>query len=359
MTDAAVIPEQAPTESNFWASVPENDAVCVELERGGEVLTEVYIDREACPTEFSFKMLVKKLYGGGRFRAVMRDSDTKRFIRTLSFSVAGVPIVEKEQERHQPAQSGELAAILAAMQQQNQAVLATLEKIGSGTSMKDALAMIADVQKINGSGRSSLEGLREFMEFKTLARELAGEEAAPKADGFAELLKIAAPLLGEVVKQGTEQERLKAALALKKAQLAAGKTAPAAAPKREPLPPEVAEQLAQLLDVAGLMPAEELAAVVAEQLDDEQAQAVVDAIDGTDWMAQLIEQEPRAKDHAEWLETFAAKLLDLLTDEPEQPDATAETQGAEAATGQPGHAANAATDGAADKAGESESKRTR
>lgn len=357
MTDALATPEQAHTESKFWARVPENDAVCVELERGGEGLAEIWVDLETFQTEFAFRMHVKKKYGGGSYRAVMRDAVTKQYLSTLAFKCGGEPKdPDAEAEKQKTKEPDNIASLLMQMQERSDARMEKiLEKIGSGTSMKDTLAMIADVQKINGSGRSSLEGLREFMEFKTLARELAGDEATTKSDGLGDLLKTFAPLLGEMTKQGTELEKIKAAVALRKAQIAAGQKpeAPAAAPTRAPLPPELLQQMDMLLSVAGVIPAEELAAMVADQMNEDEAQAVVDAIDGTDWLAQLIEQEPRAKDHAKWLETFAAKLLDLLTDEPEQPDAPAETQGAEVATGQPGHAANAATDGGANPAGQS------
>lgn len=346
--------------AGWWAASTDADHEQVTLYRK-EGSTESLLDRftvtrDTMPTLEDFQLEVKKNFGGGEFVAVMRGNQGQ-FARRIKFAVAGLPKREAEPAPGTGQATGlaEIAALLTRQQEASEArMMALMEKLAAqpaGDPMDKALDLMVKVQKLQAPARSSLEGLKEFAELRALMRELAGDDAAPKSDGFADLLKAAMPMLAEVTKQGTELEKIKAAVALRKAGMPPRKPAPAPAPTREPMPPEVAEQLAQLLTVAGVMPAEDLAEVVAQQLGDEEAQAVVDAIDGTDWLAQLIEQEPRAKQHAEWLETFAAKLLELLTDEPIEPDSTAETPGGDIATGHAGHAADAEGNGGADPAG--------
>lgn len=342
--------------AGWWAASNDADHEQVTLyrkENGSECLLDRFtVTRDTMPTLEDFQLEVKKNFGGGVFVAAVRG-ERGEFRMRHQFAIAGLPKREAAPDETKP-QGNDMTALLAAMQQQNQQnqqiLLAALEKMNAkpeGDQLEKTLGYIGLLQKtMQQPARSSLDGLREFMEFKTLARELAGDEA-PKADGFADLLKAALPILGEVAKNGTELEKVKATVALKREQLARTNP-PTPAPQRPRLSPEVAEQLSQLLSLAGVMPADELAAVVAEQLDDEQAQAVVDAIDGGDWLADLIEHEPRAKDHAEWLETFAAKLLELLTDEPEPDTAAADSttpQGSDAGAGQSGHPADAAVNG--------------
>lgn len=356
------------TVAGWWAASTDADHEQVTLYRkegnAESLLDRFTVTRDTMPTLEDFQLEVKKNFGGGEYIAVMRGNQGQ-FARRIRFAVAGLPKREAEAttEKGQATGLAEIAALLSRQQEASEArTAAILEKLTAqpaGDPMEKALDLLVKMQKLQAPARSSLEGLKEFAEFRAIMRELAGEETAPKADGFADLLKIAVPMLTEVTKQGTELEKIKAAVALRKAQMAEKKPAPATAPPREPLPPELAEQLAQLMNVAGVMPAEDLAAIVAEQLGDEEAQAVVDAIDGTEWLAQLIEQEPRAKDHAEWLETFAAKLLELLTDEPGQPDDTAEAPSAEATTGQPGDAPDAEADGGVNQARKPEPRRPR
>lgn len=351
--------------ASWWAasSDAEHEQVTLYRREGNaeSLLDRFTVTRDSVPTLEDFQLEVKKNFGGGEYVAVMRGNQGQ-FARRIKFAVAGLPKREPSPDDKNAAGGLEgLAALLMKNQEASEArMMALMEKLAAqpaGDPMEKALDLMVKVQKIQAPARSSLEGLKEFAEFRALMRDLAGDDAAPKSDDFGDLLKAAMPMLTEVTKQGTELEKIKAAVALRKAGMTPRKPAPA--PTREPLPPEVAEQLAQLLTVAGVMPAEDLAEVVAQQLGDEEAQAVVDAIDGTDWLAQLIEQEPRAKQHAEWLETFAAKLLELLTDEPIEPDSTAETQGGDIATGHAGHAADAEANGGADPAGGQEPGSTR
>lgn len=344
--------------AGWWAASTDAEHEQVTLYRregsAESLLDRFTVTRDSVPTLEDFQLEVKKNFGGGEFIAVVRGPKGE-FARRIKFVVAGLAKRDAEPAPATGQANGlaEIAALLTRQQEASEArMMALMEKLAAqpaGDPMEKALDLMVKVQKIQAPARSSLEGLKEFAEFRALMRDLAGDDAAPKSDGFADLLKAAMPMLAEVTKQGTELEKIKAAVALRKAGMTPRKPAPA--PTQEPLPPEVAEQLAQLLTVAGVMPAEDLAEVVAQQLGDEEAQAVVDAIDGTDWLAQLIEQEPRAKQHAEWLETFAAKLLELLTDEPIEPDSTAETQGADITTGHAGHAADAEDHGGADPAG--------
>lgn len=338
----------------WWAASNDADHEQVTLyrkENNSECLLDRFtVTRDTMPTLEDFQIEVKKNFGGGVYVAAVRGTGGQ-FKQRHNFAVAGLPKREAEPDNNKSGGLEGLAAILMKNQEASEArMMAVLEKLSAkpeGDTLEKTLGYIGLLQKtMQQPARSSLDGLREFMEFKTLARELAGDEV-PKADGFADLLKAALPILGEVAKNGTELEKLKTAVALKRDQMARTNPPPAA-PARAKLSPEVVAQFGQLLSVADLMPAHELAATVAEQLDDDQAQAVVDAIEGGDWLADLIEHEPRAKDHAEWLETFAAKLLELLTNEPE-PDTTADDSAtapdSDAGTGQPGHKADIETNG--------------
>lgn len=336
--------------AGWWAASTDADHEQVTLYRK-EGSTESLLDRftvtrDTMPTLEDFQLEVKKNYGGGEYVAVMRGNQGQ-FARRIKFAVAGLPKREAATEEKQAGGLGELVGLLMKQQEASEArILSVLERLSAkpeGDPLEKALGIIAQVQKINAPTRSSLDGLKEFAEFRALMRDLAGEEHAPKSDGFADLLKAALPVLGEVAKSGADVAKVKAAVALRKAQQAP--TAPAPTPGAT-LPPEVVEQLRQLLQLAPVMPADELAAMVAEQLDDEQAQAVVDAIDGTDWLAQLMALEPGAKAHAKWLEQFAAALLETLTGEPEHHDTPgAATTADDTGAGQPRNAANAEDNG--------------
>ena len=311
--------------AGWWAASTDADHEQVTLYRkegnAESLLDRFTVTRDTMPTLEDFQLEVKKNFGGGEYIAVMRGNQGQ-FARRIRFAVAGLPKREAEAttEKGQATGLAEIAALLSRQQEASEArMVAVLEKLTAkpdGDPLEKALGIIAQVQKINAPTRSSLDGLKEFAEFRALMRDLAGEEAAPKSDGFADLLKAALPVLGEVAKSGADVAKVKAAVALKKAQ--AARPAPPPGPT---LPPEVLAQLRQLLELAPVMPPEELAAMVAEQLDNEQAQAVVDAIDGHDWLQELITHEPAAKLHAAWLQAFAARLVELLTGEPEPDEA--------------------------------------
>lgn len=337
--------------AGWWAASTDADHEQVTLYRK-EGSTESLLDRftvtrDTMPTLEDFQLEVKKNFGGGEFVAVMRGNQGQ-FARRIKFAVAGLPKREAATEEKQAGGLGELVGLLMKQQEASEArILSVLERVSAkpdGDPLEKALGIIAQVQKINAPTRSSLDGLKEFAEFRALMRDLAGEEAEPRSDGFADLLKAALPVLGEVAKSGADVAKVKAAVALKKAQ--AARPAPPPGPT---LPPEVLAQLRQLLELAPVMPPEELAAMVADQLDNEQAQAVVDAIDGHDWLQELITHEPAAKLHAAWLQAFAARLVELLTGEPEPDEADpiepAATIGGDAGQRDQGNAANAATDG--------------
>ena len=348
--------------AGWWAASSDADHEQVTLYRregsAESLLDRFTVTRETLPTLEDFQLEVKRNFGGGEYVAVTRGS-RGQFASRIKFAVAGLPKREKEPEEKAASSGfGELAALLLKQQEASEArTLAILEKMTAqpaGDPMDRALDMMVKIQKLQAPTRGTLEGIKEYAEFRAIMRDLAGDEVAPKSEGFADLLKVALPILGEVAKNGTELEKVRAVAALKREQLARNNPTPAA-PPRPKLSPEMAEQLSQLLSMAGVMPADELAVMVADQLDAEQAQAVVDAIEGGDWLADLIEYEPRAKIHAEWLEIFGAKLVERLTDEPE-PDApdddSATPQGSDAGTGEPGHPADVATDGGTSATGE-------
>lgn len=339
--------------AGWWAASTdaEHEQVTLYRKEGNteSLLDRFTVTRESVPTLEDFQLEVKKNFGGGDYVAVMRGNQGQ-FARRIKFAVAGLPKREAETAPTTGQATGlaEIAALLTRQQEASEArMLAIVEKLAgqpAGDPMDRALDLMVKMQKLQAPARSSLEGLKEFAEFRSIMRDLAGEESAPKSEGFADLLKVAMPVLGEIAKSGADVAKVRAAVALKREKLKEQKpatTGPA-------LPPEVVDQLRQLLELAPVMDAAELAAIVAEQLTDDQAQAVVDAIDGTDWLAQLIAHEPAAKAHAEWLEKFAAELLEILTGEPDDAphtdDGTAAPQGG-AGTGQPGHTADAEAHG--------------
>lgn len=311
--------------AGWWAASTdaEHEQVTLYRKEGNaeSLLDRFTVTRDTMPTLEDFQLEVKKNFGGGEYIAVMRGNQGQ-FARRIRFAVAGLPKREAEAttEKGQAPGLAEIAALLSRQQEASEArMVAVLEKLTgtpAGDPMDRALDLMVKMQKLQAPARSSLEGLKEFAEFRAIMRDLAGEEAAPKSEGFADLLKAALPVLGEVAKSGADVAKVKAAVALKKAQ--AARPAPPTGPT---LPPEVLAQLRQLLELAPVMPPEELAAMVAEQLDNEQAQAVVDAIDGHDWLQELITHEPAAKMHAAWLQAFAEKLVELLTGEPEPDEA--------------------------------------
>lgn len=351
--------------ASWWAASTdaEHEQVTLYRKEGNteSLLDRFTVTRESVPTLEDFQLEVKKNFGGGEYVAVMRGSQGQ-FARRIKFAVAGLPKREAEPAPTTGQATGlaEIAALLTRQQEASESrMLAIVEKLTgtpAGDPMDRALDLMVKMQKLQAPARSSLEGLKEFAEFRAIMRDLAGEEDAPRSDGFADLLKAALPVLGEVAKSGADVAKVKAAVALRKAQ--AARPAPPPGPT---LPPEVLAQLRQLLELAPVMPPEELAAMVADQLDNEQAQAVVDAIDGHDWLQELITHEPAAKLHAAWLQAFAAQLVELLTGEPEPDEADpiepAATIGGDAGQRDQGNAANAATDGGTSAPGDEKPSR--
>lgn len=362
-------PELSGAPSDWWADLwADQEAHEIVLKRktaaGEETVTTLVLTSNEFRDFEDLVLYVKEHFGGGMF-VIYRRGEGGRFLpgSRKQFAIAGAPRKEPDPATATPAQGNglaEFAALLTRQQEASEArMVAVLEKLTAkpeGEPLEKALGIIAQVQKINAPTRSSLDGLKEFAEFRALMRDLAGEEAAPRSDGFADLLKAALPVLGEVAKSGADVAKVKAAVALKKAQ--AARPTPPPGPT---LPPEVLSQLRQLLELAPVMPSEELAAMVADQLDNEQAQAVVDAIDGHDWLQELITHEPAAKMHAAWLQAFAARLVELLTCEPEPDEAdpiepAAESSG-NAGQRDQGNAANLAADGGTGAAGDEKPSR--
>lgn len=296
---------QQETESNFWAAVPENDAVCVELERGGEGLTEIYIDREACPTEFSFKMLVKKMYGGGRYKAVMRNPDTKCFMRILSFSLSGVPKLEAGEEKPQAKESESLASLMMQMQERSDARMEKiLEKMADKPAAPDAFSMFKEAALIlrdNGTTPPPQKSLVEQMKELREAADLMGMSGGNKEEaGFGWVKDIVMEFGG----------------AMAAAALAKGEEAPAleaAAPvTADPKTTMVEKLKLLLLGMVQLADCKVAPGDIVEKIKVQAGEhwpsllAVIQRPDAVDMAAQLV---PQVVNHREWFEGFRAAVL--------------------------------------------------